>query len=571
MNQKEWIKNYIKKRIWSVIWRAIAPYIGIIVGIAGVIIIFYVLIGAVYIQFTGAWTLTGLHPSPDDAKIMNWCKEAADKYNVSDIWYRPENGSYQKGDRLMDYYGRDKALILTWGMIYSGATYHNVSLHKEITKELIDEIAKDWHPTFKYVGYTLKFQQLLPETDENGRLVRDENGNVKKKWHEFIETRYVLEEADTIFGHFRYSYKKEKRTFSPENKGEELICTDTRLEGQPYERLDNYIKEKFKIGESSVDYQRYAIIEAGKGYDNKEQRMEWGMSQGFNLGDFVSSATIPPELIPLIQEVSRKYGIPAWFITGIIQTESSFNPMAINTSSGALGLMQVMPDNWKYYAPRLGYDVNADMFNPRAQLDVGTYLLKSYLGDNIDWSGDWKEQTLKALAVFGGYGTDTESCRVEYAEPKVWAFAESFRLSMTDDGKIVTVWPLDGYHDLSSPFGIRTDPITGKVLEDHKGIDIPAPMGTPVHAVASGQVVVAGPVSGYGNHVVVIRDMTHDYLYGHMSKMFVHKGEMVKAGDVIGAVGSEGRSTGPHLHLGISNGDWTKGNWIDPMLVLHGN
>jgi murein DD-endopeptidase MepM/ murein hydrolase activator NlpD len=103
---------------------------------------------------------------------------------------------------------------------------------------------------------------------------------------------------------------------------------------------------------------------------------------------------------------------------------------------------------------------------------------------------------------------------------------------------------------ISSPFGWRIDPFTGR-YELHEGIDFAAPMGTPIHAVAAGIVTWAGPRGGYGNLVQIDHGNGFSTRYGHASKILVHVGETVQRGDVIALVGSTGWSTGPHVHFEV--------------------
>lgn len=108
-------------------------------------------------------------------------------------------------------------------------------------------------------------------------------------------------------------------------------------------------------------------------------------------------------------------------------------------------------------------------------------------------------------------------------------------------------WPLDGYTEVSSPFGYRTNPFTGE-LELHRGVDIPAPEGTPVHAAADGRVVIAGGNDSYGNYVKIDHGEGLMTLYAHNSALNVKVGQVVQQGDVIAYVGSTGDSTGNHCH-----------------------
>ncbi len=102
-----------------------------------------------------------------------------------------------------------------------------------------------------------------------------------------------------------------------------------------------------------------------------------------------------------------------------------------------------------------------------------------------------------------------------------------------------------------SAFGYRMHPIL-HVLKMHTGIDLTAPRGTKIYASGDGVVERAdAKARGYGNHIVINHGYGYVTLYGHMSKMLVRAGQKVKRGDVIGLVGSTGRSTAPHLHYEV--------------------
>ncbi len=103
---------------------------------------------------------------------------------------------------------------------------------------------------------------------------------------------------------------------------------------------------------------------------------------------------------------------------------------------------------------------------------------------------------------------------------------------------------------ITSRYGYRTDPFTGK-YEFHDGVDIKAPRGTPVRATAEGKVIFAGWKAGYGKTVIIKHAYGFRTLYSHLSKIKVRAGRWVKSGDVIGYVGSTGRSTGPHVHYEV--------------------
>jgi len=123
-------------------------------------------------------------------------------------------------------------------------------------------------------------------------------------------------------------------------------------------------------------------------------------------------------------------------------------------------------------------------------------------------------------------------------------------------------------NSITSKPGLRQNP-TGPGISDHKGLDVGAPMGTPIQAAKDGKVVFAGDGGGYGNLVVLQHADGTFSKYAHQSKLNVQVGQDVKAGDVIGAVGSTGNSTGPHLHFEVRKGS-PDGEVLDPVAFLEG-
>jgi len=111
-----------------------------------------------------------------------------------------------------------------------------------------------------------------------------------------------------------------------------------------------------------------------------------------------------------------------------------------------------------------------------------------------------------------------------------------------------SLWPVDGR--LMSPFGKRMDPFSGEGAM-HRGVDLSAPIGTPVRVTADGVVIFAQPESGYGKLIVVDHGGGVQTFYAHLSKFYVTTGHEVRRGDLIGAVGMTGRVTAPHLHYEV--------------------
>ena len=120
---------------------------------------------------------------------------------------------------------------------------------------------------------------------------------------------------------------------------------------------------------------------------------------------------------------------------------------------------------------------------------------------------------------------------------------------------------------MASGFGYRTDPFT-KVRKMHNGMDFTASVGSPVYATGDGVVDRAdNSASGFGNHVVIRHGFGYESLYAHLSKYNCRPGQHVKRGDVIGYVGSTGRSEGPHCHYEVHK----DGKVVNPLNFYYGN
>jgi murein DD-endopeptidase MepM/ murein hydrolase activator NlpD len=123
--------------------------------------------------------------------------------------------------------------------------------------------------------------------------------------------------------------------------------------------------------------------------------------------------------------------------------------------------------------------------------------------------------------------------------------------------------PVIGEVDMSSPFGMRMDPFLGRPAV-HTGIDLRGEVGEPVRATATGQVTIAGREGGYGNMVEINHGSGLATRYGHLSEISVKIGQVVRIGEIVGRIGSTGRSTGPHLHYETR----INGEAVDPQKFL---
>ena len=124
------------------------------------------------------------------------------------------------------------------------------------------------------------------------------------------------------------------------------------------------------------------------------------------------------------------------------------------------------------------------------------------------------------------------------------------------------LWPTKGGW-ISSGFGVRGDPFAGTPVM-HRGVDIANRAEAPVYAASRGVIVFAGPMKDFGNMIEIDHGYGYRTRYGHLAKIFVRPGDLVEAGQLIGRIGSTGRSTGPHLHFEVHR----YGQSIDPRPFL---
>lgn len=128
---------------------------------------------------------------------------------------------------------------------------------------------------------------------------------------------------------------------------------------------------------------------------------------------------------------------------------------------------------------------------------------------------------------------------------------------------IPTHWPTDP-NKITSHFGPRSDPFN-RSRAIHSGIDVRGKVGTPIYAAADGTVQLAKYNGGYGNTIIINHNNKYETLYAHLSKIHVEQGDLVLKGEMIGELGSTGRSTGPHLHYEVIK----SGTPVDPELYLN--
>ncbi len=176
----------------------------------------------------------------------------------------------------------------------------------------------------------------------------------------------------------------------------------------------------------------------------------------------------------------------------------------------------------------------------------------------ISVSGDIsnKEAAIKEYeAMIAQENAEIAALEKAVAEEKARLEAENAKARIYNGGMFA--WPCPGYKRISDEYGNRIHPILG-TQQFHNGLDMAAPSGTAVLAAYDGDVVAAAYSSSMGNYIMIDHGSGLYTIYMHCSALYVSKGQSVSKGQQIAAVGSTGRSTGPHLHFSVRlNGSYT--------------
>ncbi len=200
----------------------------------------------------------------------------------------------------------------------------------------------------------------------------------------------------------------------------------------------------------------------------------------------------------------------------------------------------------------------------RSQLDS----LASERRNLVELAGEQKHQVASQVAEIEGLSAAEEAqleSLIQERERELAAQRKAAGIAggvESEGGPGSFSWPVTG--TITSPFGWRSNPFGGSP-EFHQGLDIAAPSGTTVTAAAGGTVIMAQWYGGYGNYILIDHGGGYSTGYGHLSAIYVSNGQSVSRGQAIGAVGSTGQSTGPHLHFEVR----INGKPVDPAPRLH--
>lgn len=259
-------------------------------------------------------------------------------------------------------------------------------------------------------------------------------------------------------------------------------------------------------------------------------------AEQYNIADYVDLA------LCIIQQYSNGEGIDVMnsSYSSYLTPNASFNITQVDTSidRGVKTLSKII----EIVKPKSNIDYE------KLALCVQMYEYKSnYTPSYYDYIKDYDyKYTIANSKIFWEKNNSPETVKYDFAEKVILIYYS--KIQQTGE----YIYPMPNNKTISSHFGYRVDPITGQQGEFHKGTDFPAPEGTEIVAVASGEVVSVlktNQSGGYGNAVKIKHAnglITH---YAHNNSIQATVGQIVNQGDVIALSGNTGNSTGPHLHL----------------------
>lgn len=243
--------------------------------------------------------------------------------------------------------------------------------------------------------------------------------------------------------------------------------------------------------------------------------------------------------------------------------------LALLAGGSAAVLVAALAFGWAFFSSTRRDRQYQQLVADNARLKTSTQALSGRLQGLSRQLSDFEARTRRLAIVAGlsesgrtGAGgplvTGTEASKSDFDQRSAFltgrlsAIETQFEKREEVTSSTPTVAPVRGL--LNSGFGARRDPITGAGAF-HPGLDISTRRREPVLATATGIIVKSGWAGDYGNAVEIDHGRGYRTVYGHLEAVLVHEGQKVRRGDRVGLVGSTGRSTGPHLHYEVRQGD----------------
>jgi hypothetical protein len=275
-------------------------------------------------------------------------------------------------------------------------------------------------------------------------------------------------------------------------------------------------------------------------------------------------AQVPGYLIPLFTGAAKssRCGLTPALLAAQSKVESGYQPDAISTA-GAVGIMQFLPSTWASEGIDADHDGIASITDPADAIYSAARLDCKNLAD-IQHAGIHDDQTALMLAAYNaGLGTVLDCrCQPPIGETvRYVANIEQLAATLASvpappqrpAAAVEMVYPLAVHGMLTQTYGQHADGF-------HPGADLAAPYGTTLLAATAGTITYAGWETGYGNYICLADTLRLSTCYGHLALIAVNVGQTVTQAEPLGAEGSSGNSTGPHLHFEVR----INGETVDP-------
>ena len=306
-----------------------------------------------------------------------------------------------------------------------------------------------------------------------------------------------------------------------------LLCTGMQVNAQEYQSFDKYNKaEKARLKKYQEDEKRN--FEAFK-----KNELDWNNEiLGYKVEtpvsvkvDVIHKESVvkpaPPHYVDLTASLSDE----------LVQIKRKINKLLVTQEQQSQKAIS-LPKTKGVQAKEEGLTVNKNIVGAKTNKNP----VESKVGAVEEQSSN---ENVDVSSTKGASIKDNKS-------PKI----NKESLIEAEKRNIPSTKPIYANYRLSSKFGNRFHPLLFR-WRFHGGVDMACPKGTEVHVPADGVVIKSGWNNGYGNYIKVKHSNGFETVYGHLSKIKIKKGQKVSKGDVIGEVGSTGRSTGPHLHYEI--------------------
>lgn len=483
---------------------------------------------------------------------------------------------------------------------------------KGFDDEDIEKMANTLAPEFFYKELELERQTMVESCVDGSCSTSESTEKFKVKviekvitWEEIITYEYeIVEGSWTVTS-------SESSTVENEDGTTTEYSTTVSVKEQTYNQIANsevdYTKYEEALKASPFKYSlndRYTVEVLYALSDNPIYYREWvegnlGFIDGGFDGNVIPGSSIPSEYFPIYLAAEKKYGVSWYYIAALHYVETKFSTISPMISSvGAEGHLQFMPCSWLGwgYPACAGTNGYADIPD---SIKHDPAKIKEYGGYGVDANGNgiaspWEiEDAIFAAASYlakNGFKNNIDKSILAYNHStkyleQVKEAAKKFKEEASYVGSDLSpntsgfIQPTTG--SISSGFGWRT--IYGS-RDFHQGVDIKNVINTPIYSIAEGKVTEVnnncpktgsyGSTCGYGwgNYVKILHTVpggTYEAVYAHLYAANVGRGDIVSQGQVIGAMGTSGSSTGVHLHFEIHYPKRIKyQNVINPALVV---